>query len=295
MEVDDDTAQPIESTQESLPPQSPKAENDAIPPSSPPSKAEPSQTVQESSSSPIVISSPDEDIRSQTVDESDSQPEVVAVHDAAVVSAAAADTTTTTPAIAIDNEWQAVDTSAAVQSEATDAGNGEPIDLASSPSSDIEQQKQKVTNSQTTITQSDAIVDLDTSSNEGEDVKEVTSQKPTQGLDSLDLELINSDSSSHSENEVQIADIPPPKQNVQDPPIVTTSNVQSDVVEIVDTIESSNGATSAVAVAANSLCANELSQNLVESTNHQKPLEIPENICTITGNTIKCFIQKNFY
>lgn len=285
MEVDDDTPQPIESTQQSAgakaSPSPSKAKS--IAPPQPPAQSEPSPPVKESLP-PIVISSPDEAI--------------VAVAKPAIISAAAA-ADTTTAAIVIDSEAES-------QSQTE---RGEPIELVSSPSSDVDakegeaeqQQTQKVTNNSQTIrsSQSDAIVDLDTSSNEGDDIKEVIdssssavlSQRPqqTQELESLDLELINSDSSSHSENEVQIAEIPPSPpltQNVQDAPIQPTSTVQSDVVEIIDANESpANAASDDNANETNNsvVCANESSENLVESTNQQKPIEIPENICTITG------------
>lgn len=277
MEVDEETPQSIESTQpqsaEVAPPSPPRAERAASPlppPQAPSTQPEPSQLVEESSAD---------------IDDEIIEPEP------AIVSAAAADTTTT--AIVIDSESQ--ETVAASQSR-----QDEPIELVSSPSSDVDaktQQTQEVT--------SNAIVDLDTSSNEGDDVKEVTdnssdivcSQRPpqqqTQDLDTLDLELINSDSSSHSENEVQIADIPPPTQHVPEAPSQPTSTVESDVVELdIDATD----LTVDVAAAANPDQRNNIDaeagiadaaaeDSVVESTNQQKPIEIPENICTITGNS----------
>lgn len=303
MEVDDDTFQPIERTQESVVPVVPPS---PLPPPSPEpqSQSEPAQPATEASSSvPIVISTQeDESPAVQSTNEAiviDSPPESVAaaavvVAEAVSVSAALADTTTAT--IVIDNESQDVDDSCeAAQSQTK---RDEPIELTSSPSSDVDakDQQQQVTNSQTIISQSDTIVDLDTSSNEADDIKvvsastpDVCSQRPPveqpQELDSLDLELINSDSSSHSDNEVQIADIPPPPP----PQDVPTSTVESDVVEITDaSAPSANVADNAeqtnnTTAAENSVCANDSSQDSVESTNQQKPIGIPENICTITG------------
>lgn len=292
MEVDDDTPQSIESNQKSVDAAASPSPSPVPPPSASQSQPEPAQP-------PTAISSQEDE--KQPANEAiviDSQPESVAAAEAVSVSAAAADTTTT--AIVIDNGSPSVDESceAAAQSQTE---RDEPIELASSPSSDVDQQTPQVTNSQTIISQSDTIVDLDTSSNEADDIKEVSAstddvcsktqkqeQQQPQKLDSLDLELINSDSSSHSENEVQIADIPPtPPQAASVQP---TSTVQSDVVEIIDSAPSANVADSAdqtnnTNAAANSVCANESSQDSVESSNQQKPIEIPENICTITVNT----------
>lgn len=299
MEVDEDTPQPIESSKQSAevaPSSPPPAESAASPPPQAlSSHSEPSQ-VEESSPSP------DQEATPAVVDDSQ-QNEIAAPQSA--LTAAVADTTTS--AIVIDSESQeSIDASCEAASQNI---QDEPIELVSSPSSDVEaktqqqQQTQQVTtNTQTICTsQSDAIVDLDTSSNEGDDVKEVTdsssdivcSQRPpqqqTQDLDTLDLELINSDS---DENEVicayKPATSPPLTQSVQDAPIQPTSTVQSDVVEIdIDANESSADAAANNADQRKNINADAAEENsVVESTDQQKPIEIPENICTITGKWI---------
>lgn len=308
MEVDDEI--PIASTQqpaapaeaEVAPPSPPPPVESAIPPSTQPqppsSQPEPSQPAEE-------VPSPAEATPTLVVD--DSQPEIVAideVSETATVSAAAADTTTAV--IVIDTESQeTIDASSEAPSQSR---QDEPIELISSPSSDVDANTQQVTTN-AKMSQSDAIVDLDTSSNEADDVKEVTdstsdilcsqrppqpqSQQPAEDLDTLDLELINSDSSSHSENEVQIADISPPSppltQSVPDAPSQPTSTVQSDVVEI--DIDANDASTEVAAINADQTnnvhevadAAPTAEDSVVESTNQQNPIEIPENICTITG------------
>lgn len=323
MEVDDnDTPLPIESSSKQKPaevaPPSPVPQPEDVT-----AAATPSPALQSEPSQPAKDADRQEDEASERAEQSANEATVVnSQPDARGTSSAAADTTTAP--IVIDNESQRAGASreAAAQSQCD-----EPIELTSSASSDVDvkdQQTQQVSNSQAIISQSDAI-DLDTSSsNDGDDIKIVSAssadvfsqrkpqQKP-QELVSLDLDDINSDSSAHSENEVQIADIPPPLAQLPAAaaePAQPTSTVQSDVVEIIDTNEPSANAadngdqtndttasnTAAAAAEANSVCANKPAPIVVESTHpQQKPIEIPENICTITGklNHFKVQHMKN--
>lgn len=154
------------------------------------------------------------------------------------------------------------------------ANDSETIELHSSPSDD-DSKGPTVTNSRPIISQPDAIVELESSSNEG-DTKNVTINKLQ---DSLDLELINSDS-SHSANEVQIDEDIPASQAVPEK-LVPTSTVESDVTEVTEIVDESPNATNNNAENVVHSC--ESSQNSVESTNNQSPIAIPEKLCTITG------------
>lgn len=183
---------------------------------------------------------------------------------------AAADTTT---AIVIDEPSQ------------NNANDGQPIELHSSPSDD-DSKGPTVTNSQkATINQPDAIVELESSSNEGDTKDELVVK--THEIDSLDLELINSDS-SHSANDVQIAEIPASKA-VQEKSVPTSTvepdtNDVTEVTEIID--EPINNINTNNNNADESVHTSGVQQNSVPSTNNQ-PIEIPDKLCTtITGKLI---------
>lgn len=187
------------------------------------------------------------------------QPDVL---ECAGVSAAA-DTTT---AIVIDSE------SIADDQPKINLDDGEAIELQSSPS-EIDSKEQTMANSQSTIIQSDAIVELESSSNEGDTKDEVANKR--QELNSLDLELIDSDS-SNSLNDVQIKEVPA-SQAAQEQSL-PTSTVESDVTEIVDDpSENTNNNTE------NAVHSNDTPHNSVGSINNQTPIEISEKLCTITG------------
>lgn len=179
---------------------------------------------------------------------------------------AVADTTTT---IVIDSD-AAVDE----PPQNNTANDSEPIELHSSPSDD-DSKGPTVTNSRPIISQPDAIVELESSSNEG-DTKDAVIKK---AHDSLDLELINSDS-SHSANEVQIDENVPASQAVPEK-LVPTSTVESDVTEVTEIVDEPANATNNNAE--NLVHSCESSQNSSESINNQSPIAIPEKLCTITG------------
>lgn len=139
----------------------------------------------------------------------------------------------------------------------------EPIELQSSPS-DIDQQEDTVSNSVPIVTEPEAFVYLESSSNEGDDLKVVESQ----GLNAMDLEVINSDSSlglskiqeghPSSGTETVVPEQPLPLSTVNVSPVFSPND--------------------------NSVHSSEQPQNAVESTNNQKPIEIPDNFrTTITG------------
>lgn len=169
---------------------------------------------------------------------------------------AAADTTT---ASAIESE------TVVIEPDESNKDDSEPIDLQSSPS-DIDSKEEIADNSQA-IKEPTTIVELESSSNEGD-----TKPNSVQGLDSLDLEVINSDSSL-DESDVQV------KQPAQEQP-VSTSTADVIITEIIDDapINKTNNN------ADNSVHSSETAQNSVESTNNAKPIDIPENYrTTITG------------
>lgn len=170
----------------------------------------------------------------------------------------AADADTTTAAIAIESE-PIVDEAAPSPPATNDS---EPIELQSSPD-DIEAIEPVVTNSQATISQSNDIVELE-SSNDADAPSKVHE------IDSLDLELINSDSSL-SAHDVQFNDVPatqPTSTVAAEPPAA------SQPIEIIDASAPTN----------DSVYINDSPPTVVESTNNQTPpIEIPEKLCTITG------------
>lgn len=176
---------------------------------------------------------------------------------------AAADTTT---ASGIESE------TVIIEPDESNKDDSEPIDLQSSPS-DIESKEETATNSQSV--KDSTIVDLESSSNEG-DTKPVSAQE----LDSLDLEVINSDSSL-GENDVQVEQTSG-TQPAQEQP-VSTSTADVIITEIIDEApitKTNNNAD-------NSVHSSETAQNSVESTNNTKPIDIPENYrTTITGTYI---------
>lgn len=186
---------------------------------------------------------------------------------------AAADTTT---AIVIDSD--PVD-----ESPQNNANVGQPIELLSSPSDDDSKEPTVTNSKQATISQPDAIVELESSSNEGDTKDELVVK--THEIDSLDLELINSDS-SHSANDIQIAEIPASKA-VQEQS-VPTSTVESDANEVTEVTEIADEPTNNISTNNNnadeSVHISEVQQNSVPSTNNQSPIEIPDKLCTtITG------------
>lgn len=146
-----------------------------------------------------------------------------------------------------------------------DDDDAEPIELQSSPS-DSDSKGDTVSNSQA-IKEPEAIVELESSSNEG-DVDN------TQKIDSLDLEVINSDSSlsgNEAQDQQTTGDEPAQEQSLP------TSTAEVTITKITDDdpVEKSND---------NSVHTSEQSNNSVESTNNQKPIEISEKFrTTITG------------
>lgn len=142
----------------------------------------------------------------------------------------------------------------------SDKDVSEPIELQSSPSEN---------SPAAIITEPEAIVDLDGSSNEG-DAKPNTQQE----LDSLDLEVINSDSSL-SATDVQVE----PTSDAQQEQPVSTSTADVTITEIIDD-EPSNATNNN----ADSSVHSSEPQESVDLTNSQKSIEIPENFrTTITG------------
>lgn len=198
------------------------------------------------------------------------------VHESSGVSAAADTTTTTT--IVTDSK------SSVNESSQNNTNNDQPIELHSSPSDD-DSKGPIVTNSQqATISQPDAIVELESSSNEGDTKDEVVVK--TNESDSLDLELINSDS-SNSTNEVQNAEIPTSQSvEVQSVP---TSTVEPDVNEVTEVTEIANepvnnNANNNNTNANTTVHSSDTPPNSIPSTNNQQPIEVPDKLCTtITG------------
>lgn len=199
------------------------------------------------------------------------QPEVLE----SVGVSAAADTTT---AIVIDSEPSIEEPSQ------TNADADETIELQSSPSDD---DSKEATNPRKAISQPDAIVELESSSNEGDTKDEVVAK--THDIDSLDLEMINSDS-SHSANEIQIDEIPA-SQAVPEQPL-PTSTVEPDVTEVTEIVDEPAIATNNNAN--NSVHACESPENSVVSTNNQPSIALPEKLCTITGEFFKPLIILTF-
>lgn len=170
------------------------------------------------------------------------EPEVLQNDDAPI----AADTTT----IVIDSE------PASSQNNNVDSA---PIE--------IDSQDSFVNNSQAEPV---AIVDLESSSNEGD--PKIEAAHVNEARDSLDLEIINSDS-SHSASDVQI------EQNANIEPAQEESLPTSTQVTITEIIDSPADNSNDII----EIKSTESSQNLVESTNNVTPVEIPEKFRTIAG------------
>lgn len=166
---------------------------------------------------------------------------------------AVADTTTTIA----NNDCEPIVTSPPESNKDKD----EPIELQSSPS-DIDQQEDTVSNSVPIVTEPEAFVDLESSSNEGDGLKVVESQ----GLNAMDLEVINSDSSLGL-SEIQEGHPSGPQTVVHEQPLPSSTVNVSPVFSPND----------------NSVHSSE-PQNAVESTKNQKPIETTDNFrTTITG------------
>lgn len=187
---------------------------------------------------------------------------------------AAADTTTTTTTIIIDSEPEPIvsEPDSVISKSAKSKFGTEPVEIES----DTDQNEESVSNSQIII-ESDAVVELDTSSNDGEDGKVETVNK-TQELNSLELELINSDS-SHSEKEIQIVESP--EQAAQAP--TSTVEAVTEVTKVSEAVKAKEAVEKTNNIADNSVHSNEPPKKLVESTNNQKPVEIPV-LRTIAGD-----------
>lgn len=272
MEVD---PSPVESTQpeeETQPESVPQPETVQESPIEQPPTQEPA--VEES---PIDDEPPiEEDSLPIAVDEVESVTPSTAVEVSEVVESegvsAAADTTTTI----VINDSEPVITSPPESNRDKD----EPIELQSSPS-DIDPQENTVTNSQAVVVEPDAIVDLE-SSNSGDDVAISDEVNDSQALNSLELEAINSDSSL---GVAEIQDDQPSSGGeaaaAQESPLPTSTadiTITADVASVAKTND-------------NSVHSSEQAQNAVESTNNQKPIEIPDNFrTTITGDEETIFI-----
>lgn len=224
----------------------------------------------------------EEDSLPVTADEVESvtATEISKVVDGDGVSAAA-DTTTTI----VINDSEPIINSPPESNKDKD----EPIELQSSPS-DIDSQENTVTNSQAVVAEPDAIVDLE-SSNSGDDVAITDDVNDSQALNSLELEAINSDSSL---GVAEIQDDQPSSggeaaASAQESPLPTSTadiTITADVASVAKTND-------------NSVHSSEQAQNAVESTNNQKPIEIPDNFrTTITGdeeNIFEFFFNEIFF
>lgn len=166
---------------------------------------------------------------------------------------------TTTP-IVIDNEPIVNEPSS------TQSNNNE---LKSSPI-EIDSKEGSVNNSQADQAEPEAIVELESSSNEGD--PKIEAAKTSQERDSLDLEIIDSDS-SHSVNEIQIVQSSV-AEPVEEQSLPTSTQVT--ITELIDTpADNSNDILE--------IQSSETSQNAVESTDNLKPAEIPEKFHSIAG------------
>lgn len=200
------------------------------------------------------------------VDEVESAPSLAVVEEPIVLESegvsAAADTTTI-----VINDNEPVATSLGSNTDKDD-----PIELQSSPS-DIDQQEDTVTNSQAIIAEPDAIVDLESSSNEGDTKADGVNN--SQALSSLDLEVINSDSSlgvSEIQDEIPLSGTVAAAQE-QSLPTSTADDVT--IIDVAPAAKTNDN---------NSVHSSERPTNPVESTNNQKPIEIPDKFrTTITG------------
>lgn len=278
MEVD---TTPVESTQpeEKTQPESvPQPETVQESPIEEPSTEEPAVEELPVDDEPPI----EEDSLPIAVDEVENVTPSTAVEVSEVVESegvsAAADTTTI-----VINDSEPVITSP----PESNADKNEPIELQSSPS-DIDPQENTVTNSQAVVAQPDAIVDLE-SSNSGDEVAIADDVNDSQALNSLELEAINSDSSL---GVAEIQDDQPSSGGeaaaaAQESPLPTSTadiTITADVASVTKTND-------------NSVHSSEHAQNAVESTNNQKPIEIPDNFrTTITGEEEKfaCnFFQRN--
>lgn len=175
--------------------------------------------------------------------------------------------TTTPPAIEIDSEPTVSEPALTQSHSIVSASESEPIALDSSPS-DADSKDEAIVISSQAVTESavESVVDLDQSSNEG-DLK-IEAANTTQRLDSLDLEIINSDSSSNSVNEVQIESSSAIDLSEEQAALPTSTQVT--ITEIIDTPADKNS---------NDILevqSSESAQNLIES---------PDKLRTIAGET----------
>lgn len=170
----------------------------------------------------------------------------------------------------------AADTTTIVAAKKPPQNNIEVIDAIDVHSSDDDSKEPSVTNSQVIVNQPDAVVELESSSNEGDNKPQVVAK--TQQIDSLELELINSDS-SHSANDIQIDEIP--ASQVVPEQSLPTSTVEPDVTEVTAIVDEPAIATNNNAN--DSVHSYASSQISVVSTNDQTLIALPEKVCTITG------------